>query len=180
MSARLNVSLSAACLADARKALGPDVSDMDLLARVTRWCEEFLLDKTGALSPKTRGASRDAALDAAFPAALNSGFLRIYDSTQPTDADTALGAQVLLAELTLNATAFAASSSQSKAANAITADSSANATGTATWGTITTSAGTRYIDFSAGTATVNLTLNTASIVSGANVSCSAFTITQAA
>jgi len=130
--------------------------------------------------PKTAASRRNAALDSAFDTVLNSGFLRIYDSTQPTDADTALGAQVLLAELTLNATAFAAASAGSKAANAITADSSANATGTATWGSLVTSGSTRLHDFSVGTSGANLNLNTTSIVSGAQVSVSAFTITMAA
>lgn len=133
-----------------------------------------------ALNAKTAVARRNAALDAAFDSVLNSGFLRIYDGTQPTDADTALGAQVLLAELTLNATAFAAASGGSKAANAITADSSANATGTATWGTLATSGSVRLFDFSVGTSGANLNLNSVAIQSGAQVSCSSFTITQAA
>jgi len=132
-----------------------------------------------ALNARTTVARRNAALDAAFDSGLNSGFCRIYDSTQPTNADTALGAQVLLAELTLNATAFAAAAAASKAANAITSDASANATGTATWGTIVTSGGTRYMDFEVGTSGANLNLNTVSIVAGATVSISALTITQA-
>jgi mRNA-degrading endonuclease toxin of MazEF toxin-antitoxin module len=132
-----------------------------------------------ALNARTRVISRNDALDAAFPAALNSGFLRIYDGSQPTDANTALGAQVLLAELTLNATAFAAASAGAKVANAITSDTSANATGTATWGTLVTSGGTRYMDFEVGTSGANLNLNTVSIVSGATVSVTALTITQA-
>ena len=141
---------------------------------------ELIADRRGALNPKTAVARRNAALDGALDTVLNSGFLRIYDSTQPTDADTALGAQVLLAELTLNATAFAAASGGSKAANAITADSSANATGTATWASLVTSGGTRLMDMSAGTATVNLVLNSAAISSGASVSCSSLSVTQAA
>lgn len=131
-----------------------------------------------ALNPKTRVASRNAALDAAFDP-LNGGFLRIYDGSQPTNADTALGAQVLLAELTLNATAFAAASAGSKVANSITSDSSANATGTATWGSLVTSGGTRVLDFEVGTSGANLNLNSTAIQAGAEVSCSAFTITQA-
>ena len=132
-----------------------------------------------ALNARTRVASRNAALDAAFPSALDGGFLRIYDGTQPTNADTALGAQVLLAELALNATAFAAASGGSKAANAIADDTSANATGTATWGSIVTSGGTRYMDFEVGTSGANLNLNSVAIQAGARVSVSSFTITQA-
>ena len=134
-----------------------------------------------ALNPKTSIASRNLALNAAFDI-LNSGHLLIYDGTQPTDADTALGAQVLLADLTLNATAFAAAAAASKAANAITTDSSANNTGTASWGTlvVTTRATTGTLDFSVGTSGANMNLNSVAISSGAAVSCTAATITQAA
>jgi hypothetical protein len=92
--------------------------------------------------------------------------------------DTALGAQVLLAELTFNSTPFGAASAGVITANAITSDSSANATGTASWASIVTSGGTRKIDCSVGTSSANVILNTTSIVSGATVSCSACTITM--
>ncbi len=131
-----------------------------------------------ALNPKSAAATRNLALDAGFDV-LNSGKYRIYDSTQPTDADTALGAQVLLADLALGSTAFAAAASGSKAANAITQDSSADATGTATWASLLNSSNVRKMDMSAGTATVNLVLNSAAISSGAAVSVSSLTITQA-
>jgi hypothetical protein len=131
-----------------------------------------------ALNARTRVASRNAALDAAFDV-LNGGFLRIYDGTQPTNADTALGAQVLLAELALSATAFAAASAGSKVANAISDDTSANATGTATWGSLVTSGNVRVMDFEVGTSGANLNLNSVAIQSGARVSVSAFTISQA-
>lgn len=61
---------------------------------------------------------------------LDNGYLRIYDGSQPANADTAIGAQVLLAELRFNATAAPAASAGVLTFNAITADSSANATGT--------------------------------------------------
>jgi len=132
-----------------------------------------------ALNPKTAAASRDLGLNAAFDV-LNSGFLDVRDGSQPSDADTALGAQVLLAHLLFGSTAFAASSSGSKSANSITADSSADATGTASWMTLMTSGSVRKFDGSAGTSSANLILNTTSIVSAASVSCSSLTITQAA
>lgn len=134
-----------------------------------------------ALNPSTGVASRNLALNAAFDI-LNSGKYRIYDSTQPVSADTALGAQVLLADLALGATAFAAASAGSKAANSITQDSSADASGTATWATLvaSTRATVGTMDMSAGTATVNLVLNSAAISALAAVSCSSLTITQAA
>lgn len=132
-----------------------------------------------ANNPKTAVSGRNLALDACFDV-LDSGKFRLYDGTQPSDADTALGAQVLLADLALNADSFAAASAGSKAANAISDDTSANATGTCTWCTLTTGANVRKFDGSAGTSSVDLTLNTASIVSGALVSVSSWTFTQAA
>ena len=131
-----------------------------------------------ALNPKTAVAIRNTALDS-FDT-LNSGKLRIYDSTQPTDADTALGSQVLLADLALNATAFAAASSGSKAANAISDDTSADATGTASWGSLLTSGNVRKLDYSVGTSGCNLNLNSVAISSGATVSVTSFSITLAA
>ena len=133
-----------------------------------------------ALNPKTAVARRNEALDGVLGNA-NSGKLRIYDGTQATDADTALGAQVLLAELTMNATAFAAASGGSASANAITADASANATGTATWFRLVESDGTTVVmDGSVGTSGANLNLNSVAIQAAAQVSVSSFTVTMAA
>ncbi len=132
-----------------------------------------------ALNPKLSAASRNLALNAALDV-LNSGFFDIYDGIQPTDADTAVGAQVKLARCAFGATAFAAASAGSKAANAITADSSADATGTASWYRLWQSNGTTAVwDGSVGTATVNLVLNSAAIQIGAAVSISSFTATMA-
>lgn len=110
--------------------------------------------------------------------ALDSGFIRIYDGTQPATADTALGAQVLLAELTFGADAFPAASAGVLTANAITADASANATGTATWARILKTDGTSVImDGSVGTSAANVVINSTSIVTGATVSCTSLTVT---
>lgn len=120
----------------------------------------------------------EAAIDA-ICAHLNSGKLRIYDGTQPAGPDTAIVAQVLLAELTFGATAFGAASDGVATANAITKDSAANATGTATWFRLTDSAGTAaFVDGSVGTSGCDLNLNTAAIVINAEVSVTSFTLTQ--
>lgn len=133
-----------------------------------------------ALNPKLAIASRNKAIDAVLADA-NSGLLRIYDGTQPTDANTAIGAQVLLAELTMNATAFAPASGGSAAANAITADAAANATGTAAWFRLLKSDGTTVImDGSVGASGANLNINTVSLVANAQVQVSSFTISMAA
>jgi len=109
-----------------------------------------------------------------------SGLLRIYDGTQPVDADTALGAQVMLAELPLSATALGSAAAGVATANAITADASANAAGTASWFSLLTSAGVRIVDGSVGTSGADLNLNSVAITLGANVSVSALTLTLAA
>ena len=109
-------------------------------------------------------------------ARLNNGYLRIYDGTQAATADTALGAQVLLAELRFAATAAPAASAGLITFNSMTADSSANAAGTASWYRALSSDGTTVVmDGSVGTATSNLILGSTTITLGANVSVTAFT-----
>lgn len=115
---------------------------------------------------------------AALAALANSGYIRIYDGTRPTNANTAVGAQVLLAELRFGATAFPAPTNGVLTANAITADASANAAGTASWARILQSDGTTALwDDEVGTATANIILNTLTIGLGANVSISSLTHT---
>lgn len=112
----------------------------------------------------------------ALAALLNNGFLRIYSGTQPTNADTAIGAQVLLAELRFNATAAPSASSGLLTFNAITADSSADASGTAAWFRCLKSDGTTVVmDGSIGTSAANMILSTTTITATQNVSCSSFT-----
>jgi hypothetical protein len=109
-------------------------------------------------------------------ARLNSGFLRIYDGTQPATADTAVSTQVLLAELTFNATAAPAAVSGLLTFNAITADSSANATGTASWFRAVASNGTTVVlDGSVGTSASNLVINSTAITILGTVSVTSFT-----
>ena len=129
-----------------------------------------------ALNPKFSNTCVNAEADAVGNA-LNTGYIRIYDGSQPANADTAVGAQVLLAELRFGADAFPAAVAGLLTANAITSDSSANATGTAAWARILASDGTTvYFDGTVGTSAANVILNTLSIVAGAVVSCSALTL----
>lgn len=130
-----------------------------------------------ALTQKLSNAAVNAEVDA-LAALLNTGYLRIYSGSQPTDADTAIGAQVLLAELRFGATAFGAASVGVAIANAITQDSSADATGTAAWFRALKSDGTTVVmDGSVGTSGANLNLNSVAISSGAAVAVSSFTLT---
>ena len=123
----------------------------------------------------------DAAANAeanALAALANNGYIRIYDGVRPTNADTAVGAQVLLAELRFGATAFGAAVAGVLTANAITADPSANAGGTASWARILQSNGTTVLwDDEVGTATANIILNSVTIGAGAVVGISALTHT---
>lgn len=75
---------------------------------------------------------------------LNSGTINLYTASQPATADTALGAQVLLASPTFGATAFGAAASGVITANAITA-ATAVATGKATWARLKKSDGTTTV-----------------------------------
>jgi hypothetical protein len=140
-----------------------------------------------ALNPFFSDETTKAAVDA-MAAKCNGGTLKIYAGAQPTDANTAVGAQTLLATLTLSATAFGASVASGSAgskvvtatANAITDDTSADATGTAAWFRVLKSDGTSIVmDGSVGTSGCDLNLATTSLVAGADVAVSSFTITQA-
>src|SRR2546429_7053874 len=126
---------------------------------------------------KTSIVSRNAELDA-LRALANSGLLRIYDGTQPATPETAITTEVKLAELTMNATVFGASSGGVITANAITSDTDADATGTAAWFRLLESDGTTVLwDGSVGTASADLVLNSVAIQIHAQVSITAFTYT---
>jgi hypothetical protein len=76
--------------------------------------------------------SVNAMLDA-LATRLNGGVIRLYNGTQPANADVAVGAQTLGAELTFGSPAFGAAANGVITANAITDDSSADAAITPTW-----------------------------------------------
>ena len=83
-------------------------------------------------------------LDEITSAAGTSAVLTIYSGTQPAGGGSTTTA---LAVLTCNATAFAAAASAGTLTlNSISAESSAPASGTATWFRITTSGGTWVMD----------------------------------
>ena len=129
-----------------------------------------------AANPKFSNTCVNAEADAVGDA-LNTGYIRIYDGSQPANADAGTGGATLLAELRFGADAFGAAVAGVITANAIAADASGGATGTATWARILASDRRRR-----PTSTARWTrhpqtscLNTVSIVSGALVSCSACT-----
>lgn len=126
---------------------------------------------------KQANAAVNAAADAVC-ALLNGGKLRIYDGSQPATADTAVSGQTLLAELTFGNPAFAGASAGQATANAITQDSSADATGTAAWFRALKSDNTPVYDGSVGTSGADLNLNSVAIQAGAAVQISSLTYTQ--
>lgn len=139
-----------------------------------------------ALNPFFSDDATKAAVDA-VAAKCNSGTLKIYSGAQPTDANTAVGAQVLLATLTFGVTAFAASAASgaagsrvvTAAANTITGDTTADATGTAAWFRVLKSdAVTVVFDGSVGVSGCDLNVATVAFVAGADIEVTSLSITQ--
>jgi hypothetical protein len=110
-----------------------------------------------------------------------SAVLNIYSGTQPTNPDTAIGAQVLLASLTCNATFAAAAAS-----GVLTLNSIANGTGTAgagagtvaTWYRLTTSGAVAHVDGTVGISGADLNINNTNIATGQTVSVTGFTLSN--
>lgn len=130
-------------------------------------------------SDGTAGVANDA-----VKALFNGGSIKVYAGSQPTDANTAVGAQTLLGTFTFASTAFGASAAsgvtptRSSVATAATiADVTAVATGTATWFRAYKSDGTTVIcDGSAGTSGSDLNLTDTSITAGEIMSVSSLTL----
>ena len=133
-----------------------------------------------AADPRLTNAAASAAADAVVDRidTGGAGTIKIYTGTIPTDADTAVGAQTLLATLTFSATAFGAAANGVATAAAITSDTSADATGTAAWARIASGAGTTQLDVTVGTTGEDINFNTVSFVTGATVAITALTYTQ--
>lgn len=131
-----------------------------------------------ATNPKRTNTAANTACDA-MAALLNTGYLRIYDGTQPATADTAITTQTQLAELRFAASAFGSAVAGVATAAAITSDSSADATGTASWYRALKSDGsTVVLDGSVGLSAADLILNAVAIVAGAAVAVTSMTLTE--
>jgi len=128
-------------------------------------------------------AVRQAMGDAAtvlVDAGSGPGVLKIYAGPVPGSVNDALSGQTLLAALTLSDPAFGPTDGQGIAtANPIAADTSADATGTASFFRIEDSAGvTRFQgDVSATGGGGDLELNTSAVQAGIEISISSLTIT---
>ena len=134
-----------------------------------------------AADPRLTNAAASAAADAVvdlIDGGAAAGTIKIYGDTIPTDANTAVGAQTLLATLTFSDPAFGAASSGVATASAITSDTSVDATDTATWARIADSNGNTVMDVVVGTSGEDINFNTAAFVTGATCSITALTYTQ--
>lgn len=134
------------------------------------------------LSTGLRNAAIDGGIGAAFD---TTGRINVYTGAQPASADTAASG-TLLGTLTMSADAFAAATGGAAAINAVTSDTSADASGTAgyvrfyrTGDTAPGSAGNgttdRRLDLLIGT---DITIDNAAIVAGGTISMTSYTITQ--
>jgi hypothetical protein len=120
-------------------------------------------------------SARNAMLDALATFAGASCKLRFYDGTRPSTGGTAT---TLLAELTCNATFAPSASGGVLTLNSITSDTSADATGTATWFRIVQSDGSTHVtDGNVGTSGSDLNVNTAGFSAGVTVDVTSYTIT---
>jgi len=129
------------------------------------------------LADATRNATLDA-IKTKMDAGAGPAVMEVYTGTIPTNANTAIGAQVKLGTLTFSDPSAPAASGGVLTFSAITQDSSADDTGTIGWARIKDSDGNTIMDVSAGTGSgVVLQFNTLAVTVGGPISCSAFTIT---
>ncbi len=121
-------------------------------------------------------AQAAAALNA-LKTAYDNAQLRYYQGTMPATVSTGVGSDTLLASMTMGATAFPTTSTNTLTANAITQDVSADATGTIGYAAVF-SGSTLISLHTVGTSGAEITVNTVNVVASLPVSMSSFTITQ--
>ena len=126
-----------------------------------------------AFAATTRNAWLDA-IDDLLNAGAGAALIRIYDGSRPA---TGGAATTLLAELTCSDPACGAASAGVLTFSAITQDSSANASGTATWFRMVDSNATFVLDGNVGTSGSDLNLTSTTITITEPVSISSATIT---
>lgn len=120
---------------------------------------------------------RNTMLDAITTLAGGSAKLRIYSGTRPA---TGGATTTLLAELICNATFAPSASGGVLTLNAIAQDTSADATGTATWFRITKSDGTTHVlDGNVGVSGSDMNMPSTTITATLPVDVTSFTITEA-
>lgn len=120
-------------------------------------------------------ATRNAMMDI-VRTNLAGGSIQIRSGTQPADANTT-ATGTLLATLTLASPAGSSSSGGTFTFGTVTSDTSADATGTATWARVLQSDGTTAVfDCDVATSGATINLNTVSIVTGGTVAITSGTL----
>lgn len=129
-----------------------------------------------ALTENLSDTAADIAAGAVL-AALDGGYLRIFDGTQPATADTAVTTQIVLVEIVLGSPAFTTNGDGT--ANINPSTSGTSVAGTASWFRAYSSDGvTAIIDGSVGTSGCNLNMNTITFVLSGTVTADTWVYTQ--
>ena len=121
--------------------------------------------------------TRDAQQNGLITYAGSNAIIRLYNGTQPANANTAISTQTLLVSLAISG-AFGTDSNGTLTFSTIN-NGTAVATGTASFFRIVKSDGTTVVmDGSVGTSSADLVLNTVSIVTGDTVAITSGTIVR--
>lgn len=126
----------------------------------------------------TLGATMLTDIKTALDAGSGPAVVKLYTGTKPTDPTVAITSQVLLGTLTCSDPCGTVSG-KTFTFSAITQDSAADNTGTATWARFLDSASNGVVDVDAGVtgSSAFFQMNTTSIIAGGPISCSACAIT---
>lgn len=128
-------------------------------------------------------AAQDALCDLfvdLLDAGAGPGTIEIYDGAMPATPETAITDQTLLATLTFSDPAFGDAMDGTASADEIAADTSADATGTATWARLADSDGTALADVDVGAtgSGAAIELNTVELTSGGEVNITSFAVSM--
>jgi hypothetical protein len=127
---------------------------------------------------KYSNGTRNAQQQGLITYASTGCLIRLYNGTQPANANTAISTQTLLVTLTISG-AFGTDSNGTLTLGSVT-NGTAGASGTADFFRIFKSDGTTVVmDGSVGTSGADLNLNTTTVASGQTVSITAGTIIRA-
>ncbi len=136
-----------------------------------------------AKQPSISNVAAKAACDAILnilDISSEEGIMRIYSGTQPANTDTAIGGQVVLAELGMSGPAFppATDATPGAVATANTINTSiAIATGLAKWFRLFAATGIAVLDGSVGLTDADAIIDATSIQQGTIVQCISFKYT---
>ena len=126
---------------------------------------------------KYSNGTRDAQQNGLITYAGSNAIIRLYDGTQPANANTAISTQTLLVSLNISG-AFGTDSNGTLTFSTVT-NGTAVASGTATFFRIYKSDGTTVVmDGSVGTSSADLVLNTTTVATNDTVAISSGTIVR--